>query len=194
MEHTQVFNSVTEVEGISAEDSETRKRLFCPICGKEEDTLYLPNLICGVCDEHKTIWYQGSATHASLYPLDVFLDMALSIYDHYYIDDKAREMIEGKDEVDLSMVAWTVGSIPLHQNPVWAGFSDAIRFTKEDRMNRDGEDSLEAQTERRRREWEEKGGRCIIIDGYGRELDKDGNLQGQKKILEENLSSSPQLL
>jgi hypothetical protein len=55
MEHTQVLKRVTEVEGISAEDLEDRKRLFCPICGKEEDRLYPPNFICGVCDEHKTV-------------------------------------------------------------------------------------------------------------------------------------------
>src|SRR5512136_483606 len=194
MEKTQVFKKVTEVEGISAEHLEMRKSCCCPICGKEEGTLYLPNLICGVCDEHKTVWDSGWATQACLYPLDVFVEMALSIYDHYYIDSKAREMIDGKHEVDLSEVALPIGNIPLHANPLWAGFSDAIRLTKEERMKREGEDSLEAQREHRRRECEGKGGRCIFIDGYGRELDKDGNLPRQNEILEENLGSSPQLL
>jgi hypothetical protein len=176
MDKTMVFKIVTEVEGISAEDLETRRSFFCPICGKEEALLYLPNLICGVCDEHKTVWEEGRATQAHLYPLDVFLEMALSIYDHYYIDDKAREMIEGKDEVDLSEVAWTIGSIPLHENPMWEGFSAAIRFSKEDRMKRESKNSYEAETERSRKEHEEKGVKCTFIDGYGREVDKDGEL------------------
>ena len=191
MEKAQVFKKVTEVEGISAEELEWKKRCFCPICGKEEGTLYLPNLICGVCDEHKTVWYSGWATQASLYPLDVFLEMALSIYDHYYIDDKAREIIEGKDEVDLSEVASTIGSIPLPENPLWAGFSAAIRFAKEERMKREGENSLEAQRERNSKEDDEKGIKYTIIDGYGREVDKDGKLLPPKEIAEAIPSSSP---
>jgi hypothetical protein len=191
MEKTQVFKKVTEVEGISAEELEWKKRCFCPICGKEEGTLYLPNLICGVCDEHKTVWYSGWATQASLYPLDVFLEMALSIYDHYYIDDKAREMIEGKDQVNLSEVASTIGSIPMPENPMWDGFSAAIRFAKEDRMKREGENSYEAEQKRCCGEYEATGKKVIHIDSYGREVDKDGNLLPKKEIVEDIPSSSP---
>jgi hypothetical protein len=194
MEQKQLVKKVTEVEGLSAEELEKRKSFLCPICGKEEGILYLPNLICGVCYEHKTAWEAGGATQAWLYPLDVFLEMALEIYDHYYIDKIAREMIEGLDEIDLSDVAWTIGSIALPANPLWAGFEDAIRFAKEERMKREGEDSLEARKEHRRKEWEEKGRRCSFIDGYGREVDKDGNLLRQKEIPKENPSSSPQAL
>ena len=190
MEQTHVVKRVTKVEGISAEDLEDRKRLFCPICGKDEGTMCLPNLICGVCDEHKTVWYSGSATQAWLYPLDVFLERALSIYDHYFIDHIAREMIEGKDEVDLSKVAWTVGSIPLHTNPVWKGFSAAIRFAKEDRMKRDGENSYEAEQERCFKEYEATGKELIHIDGYGREAYKPGKLLPPKEIAEAIPSSS----
>jgi hypothetical protein len=187
MDKKQVFKRVTEVEGISTEDLEERKRLFCPICGKDEGMMCLPNLICGVCDEHKTVWESGWATQEDLYPLDVFLEKALSIYDYYFIDDIAREMMEGKDEVDLSKVAWTVGRIPLNENPVWAGFNDAIRFTKEERMKREGEDSPEAQMERSLKEDGQKASKITYLDGYDREVDKDGNLLRQKEIPEAQL-------
>ena len=184
MDRITVFKKVTEVEGIPAKELRKQKEWNCPICGKSTFSLDLPFYFFEGCHEHITIWIVGYSTQSWLYPLDVFLDKALAVYDHYLITDEVREQIRDQDTVDLSEVAYRLGAYLQTHSPLWAGFDDVIRLAKEERQLRDGENSYEAQKKRTLEEYEASGKLVMYIDGYGREVDKDGNLLPPKEIVE----------
>jgi hypothetical protein len=82
----------------------------CPVCGQGGsitlEVLYLPEVIIGFCDKHKTAWQEGSHTGAGDESTARYLHKALYLSDHVWITDEVREKIKGLKVVDLDEVAW----------------------------------------------------------------------------------------